>query len=227
MKPVRLWSVLLTSLGIQDESFDAGEMLASAGASMFVPLGGSADFRLDPDDIGLKDNWYLPNSAVNRNEWRKITVPGAWEKTPFLENFGPPNPPPAAPEYDGIAFYRFEVMIPEYLRGRKCILNLGVVDDFDTTFFNGRKIGGMNAAFGPQTYTTNRVYRVPEQLIRYGQTNTITVRVEDNAGAGGIVHGKLRLEFTSGQNKTAKSAYLPGQSIFEIFGTTPYYNEQW
>lgn len=115
----------------------------------FVPLGGSADFRLDPDDIGLKDNWYLPNSAVNRNEWRKITVPGAWEKTPFLENFGPPNPPPAAPEYDGIAFYRFEVMIPEYLRGRKCILNLGVVDDFDTTFFNGRKIGGMNAAFGP------------------------------------------------------------------------------
>lgn len=227
MKPVRLWSVLLTSLGLQDESFDAGEMLASAGASMFVPLGGSADFRLDPDDIGLKDNWYLPNSAVNRNEWRKITVPGAWEKTPFLENFGPPNPPPAAPEYDGIAFYRFEVMIPEYLRGRKCILNLGVVDDFDTTFFNGRKIGGMNAAFGPQTYTTNRVYRVPEQLIRYGQTNTITVRVEDNAGAGGIVHGKLRLEFTSGQNKTAKSAYLPEQSIFEIFGTTPYYNEQW
>lgn len=155
----------------------------------------------------------------------KSQYPAPGKKRPFWK-ISVRDPPPAAPEYDGIAFYRFEVMIriPPRAEMRPESRSCG---RFRYNLLQRPENRRKNAAFGPQTYTTNRVYRVPEQLIRYGQTNTITVRVEDNAGAGGIVHGKLRLEFTSGQNKTAKSAYLPGQSIFEIFGTTPYYNEQW
>jgi sialate O-acetylesterase len=53
------------------------------------------------------------------------------------------------------------------------------VDDIDTTYFNGEKVGQMNV------YNANRVYRVPGRLVKAG-ANVIAVRVLDTGGAGGF-----------------------------------------
>lgn len=224
MKPYRLWSTLLTACGVSLPPMIAGQ-IAGCGTDSAIPLGNNAWFRLDPRNLGVKEQWMSPELAMTP-PWKKIVVPGAWEKTPYLENFGPPDPLPAAAGYDGVGWYRFEVKISRALSGRPAILQMGVIDDYDTCYFNGVKIGGMGKAFGPNVYRTPRSYRVPEKLIRYDDKNVIVVRVDDASGEGGIMSGKLQLEFFAG--KALKSdIYLPDAGIMEVFGVTPYYNEQW
>jgi hypothetical protein len=133
---------------------------------------------------------------------------------------------PAAPDYNGVAWYRFDIDIPKDLKGTEAVLNMGVIDDYDTTFFNGVKIGGLGKEFGIHVYTAERAFSVPGELINWGGRNNITVRVEDNAGDGGIVSGKPRLEFLSGSSD-GTDLYIKAQGIHEVFGVTPYYNEQW
>jgi len=223
MKPYRLWSQLLTMLNVP-EKVDHADDLELAGAAVKIPLGHSAWFHLDPDNRGIAEKWQSPN--FDDSAWQKIIVPGAWEKTPYLKDFGPPDPPAAAPDYNGIAYYRFKVNIPDYLKGKECVLQLGVVDDFDNVYVNGVRVGGLGKSF-PNTWATNRAYRVPESAIRYGADNVIAVRVEDESGDGGIMHGEQQLEFNAPTTKQSQNLYLSEQSIFEILGITPYYNEQW
>ncbi len=223
MKPYRLWSQILTMLNVP-ELTDHADDLVLAGAAVKTPLGHSARFELDPDNRGVAGNWQSPD--FDDSLWQKIVVPGAWEKTPYLKDFGPPDPPAAAPGYNGIAYYRFHVDIPDYLKGKECVLQLGVIDDYDNVYVNGVRVGGLGKSF-PNTWATNRAYRVPESAIRYGADNVIAVRVEDASGDGGIMHGEQQLEFNAPAAKQSQNLYLSGQSIFEIFGITPYYNEQW
>jgi sialate O-acetylesterase len=58
-------------------------------------------------------------------------------------------------------------------------LHLGPIDDRDTTFFNGVKVGGLDL------YNLPRNYPIPSKLVHAGK-NTIAVRVLDTGGAGGI-----------------------------------------
>jgi hypothetical protein len=224
MKAFRLWSVLFCSLGVPAAA-GAADRLLSCGSDTVIPLGGSALFKLDPKNDGLGQKWMDPGLKTDGG-WDKIVVPGAWEKTPFLKSFGPVNPPPAAPDYNGVAWYRFDIDIPKDLKGTEAVLNMGVIDDYDTTFFNGVKIGGLGKEFGIHVYTAERAFSVPGELINWGGRNNITVRVEDNAGDGGIVSGKPRLEFLSGSSD-GTDLYIKAQGIHEVFGVTPYYNEQW
>ena len=222
MKAYRLWSALLNYCAIPARSVAAS--FYSCRDDGFINLSNSAYFKIDAENKGLKEKWMAP--VVSMQGWKKIVVPGAWEKTPFLENFGPVDPVPAAINYDGIAWYRFSVEIPERFRGFTAILHTGKIDDYDTTWFNGEKIGSMGKEFGGQVCTLQRVYRVPENVIKYGKENTIAIRVEDIQGDGGITAGPLKLEFIS-ERKSESSYYIPDIGIMEVFGVTPYYNEQW
>ena len=58
-------------------------------------------------------------------------------------------------------------------------ISLGKIDDRETTFFNGVKIGaGIN-------YDTPRIYKIPGKLVAAGR-NVIAVRVWNGWGDGGI-----------------------------------------
>jgi len=73
-------------------------------------------------------------------------------------------------------------------------LLLGKIDDFDQTYFNGKLIGSTNdrKPFGASmSFSRIRVYNLPPELIRVGQTNTIAVRVLDIGNIGGIYEGPV------------------------------------
>ena len=102
--------------------------------------------------------------------------------------------------YDGFAWYRQEVFIPEELRKQAeknggMVLKLARIDDSDVTYFNGQILGS-TGGFPPDYqsgYGDPRVYEVPLSRIKWGAENTIAVRVFDGGGGGGIVGQPVNL----------------------------------
>ena len=96
--------------------------------------------------------------------------------------------------YDGFAWYRQEVFMPENLK-KSAIMNGGLIlrldriDDADVTYFNGQILGS-TGGFPPNyqsAYGESRVYTIAPERIVWGAQNTVAVRVFDGGGGGGIV----------------------------------------
>ena len=100
-------------------------------------------------------------------------------------------------QYDGIAWYRIHVYIPESYRGSQLRFKAGAIDDYDITYFNGTEIGRMGEET-PNAYSLPRNYPIPQQQVRFGQDNVIAVRVTDLWQKGGIMNGPVQVEVTGG-----------------------------
>lgn len=100
------------------------------------------------------------------DEWLSVSLPGPWENN-------------GLPEFDGFAWYRRTITIPENWEGNDLMLSLGPVDDNEVTWFNGNIIGSTEGAGIPRKYT------IPARLVRQGIA-TIAVRVTDTGGLGGF-----------------------------------------
>ncbi len=124
---------------------------------------------------GDDPSWSAPE--FDDSKWKQVTLPFVFE-----------SPDGAGGACFG--WYRSKVVVPDNLRGKDFVLDLGVVDDADETFFNGKKIGaigGMPPDFDPSIapWTQQRSYRVPAALVRDGE-NVIAVRAYNCTGTGGI-----------------------------------------
>jgi sialate O-acetylesterase len=100
------------------------------------------------------------------DDWKTMNLPGKWELS-------------ALPDFDGIVWFRKEVTIPEEWAGKDITLQLGTIDDRDTTFFNGIPIGSNHGS------STARSYTLPGNTVKAGR-NIITVRVLDTGRGGGF-----------------------------------------
>ncbi|MBM4038856.1 MAG: hypothetical protein FJ290_10105 [Planctomycetes bacterium] len=160
----------------------------SADAVTRLSLEGSAAFRTDPADVGLREGWQKRD--FDDRAWDSIPVPGEWEKAAVSTAGGGMEYPFAG--YDGVAWYRFRVQVPAAWEGKGVTLQLGVVDDLDTTFFNGEQVGATGDDT-PRYWTVRRQYVIPARLVRFGSENVIAVRVVDLRGGGGIMQGPVRL----------------------------------
>ena len=118
----------------------------------------------DKNDPGTIQGWAKPESNVSG--WKTVTMPGAWEQV-------------GLPDFDGIVWFRRKFELPNDWANQPLKLGLGPIDDVDTTFINGTKVGQMNR------YDLNRVYSVPAGILTTG-VNTLAVRVLDTGGAGGL-----------------------------------------
>lgn len=98
--------------------------------------------------------------------WSKMTVPSMWETN-------------VLPGFDGIVAMQYELVLPPEAAGKPLKLCLGAIDDWDTTWFNGERVGS------DMIFDRQRDYDVDGQLVKAGK-NIITVEVVDNAGGGGI-----------------------------------------
>ncbi len=128
--------------------------------------------------IGINDDWLSP--SYDDSNWEKIRVPSAWEDQGFNG-------------YNGYAFYRKKFTISSELKNRMLYLNMGYIDDVDEVYFNGRKIGS-TGSFPPNyhtAYNAERVYYIPEEIIKFDGVNVIAVKVYDTEQAGGIVAGNI------------------------------------
>jgi len=86
------------------------------------------------------------------------------------------------PDFDGLVWFRRTFDLPPSWAGGDVELHLGAVDDDDTTWVNGVKVG---ATIG---YDIPRIYRVPAAILKPGG-NVIAVRVLDTGGNGGLWGG--------------------------------------
>lgn len=112
----------------------------------------------------------------------KMKLPALWE-----------NSTPELSKFDGVLWLHKNVFIPKSEAGKPITLHLAMVDDVDSTWFNGEKIGGTSP------HHARRVYKIPGRLVKAGY-NSILVRVLDLIGGGGI-YGKPEDLFLKTVNK--------------------------
>ncbi len=119
------------------------------------------------------------------SDWTSITVPSAWEDQGFEY-------------YDGIAWYRKTIEVPNHLANESLVLLLGKIDDVDEVFVNGEMIGntGLVDPFNfiyPNAYKNLRGYYIPKEILKKSKTISIAVRVYDSRLTGGIYEGPIGL----------------------------------
>jgi sialate O-acetylesterase len=85
-------------------------------------------------------------------------------------------------EFDGVANYDSDLVLPPELQGRPLWLELGAIDDMDTVFWQGQRLDGSEEE---GAWATPRRYRLDAALTRTAAV-TLRVRVVDTGGEGGF-----------------------------------------
>ena len=125
--------------------------------AMIGNVAGPAEF-----DAALKPGF-------NDASWPDLSVPGLWEQQGFEG-------------MDGVTWIRKEINLSSAEAANDISLHLGMIDDSDQTYVNGKLIGETQSQ-----WNSYRQYTVPSENIHPG-TNVILVRIEDTGGGGGV-HG--------------------------------------
>ena len=132
--------------------------------------------------------WWQENDKGTRSGWAKAELDSAsWAEMDLPTNWE--SALPELREFDGVIWFRRTLDVPESWSGKEAVLHLGPIDDVDTTWINGQRLGGENDWRKP------RIYRVAADQLRVGR-NVVAVRVLDHQGGGGL-HGRpgqMRLE---------------------------------
>lgn len=110
----------------------------------------------------------------DHSNWETATLPGNWEGA-------------GHEGLDGVMWYRRTVTVPDAWAGKPLVLELGPIDDFDTTWFGGTKVGETGANVD-QAWQQPRVYRIAGENVAAGEV-AIAIRVFDPHGGGGL-HGQ-------------------------------------
>ena len=133
-----------------------------------LTLPAQAKFRIDPDFVGEKEQWY----ALDHDDsgWADIRIGEFWEKQGY-------------PDYDSAAWYRLEADLPTSLAGKIVQLCFGAADENAKVYVNGKLSGEFD--IGPEGWDKRFFIDVTAQAVP-GHVNTIAVRVIDSVGAGGI-----------------------------------------
>lgn len=173
----------LISVRVYDKYGEGGIMSGDVGIYtsegvpvMTVNLEGIWSFKKG-DEAHWKNRYY------NDDHWDQVAVPSPWEKHGYRR-------------YDGYGWYRKTIRLSSNQVKEPMVLVLGKIDDFDQTYFNGKMIGTTNDGrpYGRSwSFSKIRVYDIPPELIRVGQTNTIAIRVLDIGNVGGIYEGPVGL----------------------------------
>lgn len=178
----------IIAVRIYDDELDGGIMSGRIGLYAYeggfepdVNLSGIWDFKTGDDSSFLK------NDKLHSNI--KLMVPAHWDVQGYQD-------------YDGFGWYKKTFHLPKKFDGESMILLLGKIDDLDQTFVNGLLVGSTGlwnfenipTEFNKnEEYRLNRVYSVPQKLLKFGETNTVVVRVYDGFRNGGIYDGPIGL----------------------------------
>lgn len=128
---------------------------------------------------------------------------------------------------DGEAVLRKTVYIDDIMLGKDLILNLGSIDDYDNTYFNGQLIGSTDIKT-PDNWSFTRIYTVPAKLVKKGN-NVIAVRLFDCFGGGGMFTSPLKRELTLKPEDIIKPAglYNPDYRTDFDLGDNPFRYFRW
>lgn len=143
-------------------------------------------FKVDPNNIGLNAGY------VNRNyddsHWKTLDAHSAQEGQIWNR-------------YDGWGWYRKTITIPPHWKGRRVRLVFDSVDDMYQLYVNGRLAGGYGKQDRSESSFLKRTWVNISDFIHVGSNNTLSVRVYDWAGAGGL-NGRVWLTTGSADEQT-------------------------
>jgi sialate O-acetylesterase len=120
----------------------------------------------DPDFRHLAQ-WTGP--SFDDSAWPKLVPDGIWENSGI----------PELKSFDGIVWYRRTVILTAAQAAQAESLDLGPIDDDDTTWINGTRVGATEG------WNLPRHYVLPKGVLKAG-ANVIAVRALDTGGGGGM-----------------------------------------
>lgn len=127
-------------------------------------------FRLDKQNVGLKEQWYAPQTDLK--DWHTLEIGKFWDEQKV--------------QYVGFAWYRLDWTAPQFTApaGKDVWLWFGAVDEVAWVYVNGVKAGEHveDADLGWDKRFPIKV----TGLLKPGEPNAIVVRVGNEALAGGI-----------------------------------------
>jgi len=124
--------------------------------------------RTGPANTGFDAGFAQP--GFDDAQWEPMAVPSRWEDKEL--------------HVDGVVWFRRTVAIPEAWAGKELVLELGPIDDGDTTYFNNHRVGHTRPD-QTNSWQQPRSYRVPGDKVQAGAA-TLAVRVVDTGGYGGM-----------------------------------------
>lgn len=144
------------------------------------------------------------------DSWKRINVPGEWDNQGFAD-------------YDGIAWYRVKFRVPADYQKGDLYLSLGKIDDIDEVYLNGKFIGSVydlkhdwEYRRSGMEYNARRFYKISSGMLKYGEVNTIAIRVTDLRQRGGIYEGPIGM--MSPENyKRYRNKYATSASFWNFF----------
>jgi hypothetical protein len=124
-------------------------------------------FQTDPKEIGEPQRWFAAD--FDDKDWKEIRIDQWWETQGYT--------------YDGVAWYRCWVDVPELARGQKLELVFGAVDESAWVWVNGQKVGEHDEG---EAGWDKRFSMDVTNALRPAQRNLIAVKVLDRTAYGGI-----------------------------------------
>jgi len=141
-------------------------------------------FQLDPQNVGLKEKWHEKTWEQTKN-WNSIRTDNFWENPYKAEKYMPEKLLRILKQYDGIGWYSTTMKIPEDWTNRDVFLYFGAVDESCWIYVNG-KLVGTHLFKNRNDWNTPFAICINSAIDPDKEKQTITVRVEDKSGAGGI-----------------------------------------
>jgi hypothetical protein len=174
--------------------------LAADSTTERIQLSGVWDFKHSRDKISPDAT---PPSGPTPSDWSQISVPSYWSGAGHL-------PFTAAHDVVGWGWYRRDVEIPAHWKTKLLTLRFGAIDDCDWVYVNGRLIGYTDSRT-PYSWTKQRDYPIPHEVIVPGRVNEIAVLVQNEAADGGIYAPPV--EITAESRWELTGARLDGMTL--------------
>lgn len=122
------------------------------------------------NDAGLQNGRALWSREPGTDGWKPMQVPSYWEDS-------------GAPNVDGVVWIKKTITVPKTMLGKPVFLEMGLVEDIDSTYINGTFVGSKD-----NKYLVRR-YEVPQGVLKAGE-NIIVIRIINRENKGGITPGK-------------------------------------
>jgi sialate O-acetylesterase len=133
------------------------------------------------------------------SSWPEMDLPTLWDQA-------------ALSSFDGLVWFRKTIEVPNSWVGKELVLELGPIDDQDTTWVNGVKVG---AHAEPGQWQALRKYTIDANVIRAGR-NVIAVQVLDTGGGGGIYGQPEQMKLKSAGAGDDKAIALAGKWRYKV-----------
>ncbi|MCK6491260.1 MAG: hypothetical protein L6R48_23660, partial [Planctomycetes bacterium] len=173
----RAWFLCARVLANLGAAVDGG-LLERAGdtrlGSLALDQGWRA--RLDPGEPYRGGDWTSP--AWDERAWPAIRVGEAYN-----------GQLPRTEDHLGVVWYRLRTVIPAGFAGdRPTVLRLGPVDDVCAVWLDGVLLGEVTKASNPKDHwSVVKDWPLPAGLLKPGQEQVLTVRVDNTFRTGGIM----------------------------------------